>query len=224
MYFTGTAILHELIELLVDKKPIKSILEEDHPSCEAFWATINGSHWPIDKKIDDSNACLLLQHLLENEIVYSRKFEIDQLAEGLQVLGLLQMIQKNPIACRDLLCHNPEMKITSEKFLSQVCAVEPSDFSQKQSYDCFLRFVNSAGEEKLRCLLQFTTGHMSIPPQGLPNKMCTKYLPDDDSTSLPKSVACLGIIHLPTVHSSEKKLIDSLNIALEFESQGFGSA
>ena len=148
--------------------------------------------------------------MLKNEIVYSRKFEIGQLAEGLQVLGLLQMIQKNPTACRDLLCHNPEMKMTSEKFLSQVCAVEPSDFSQKQSYDWFLTFVNSAGEEKLRCLLQFTTGHMSIPPQGFPNKMCIKYLP------VWESFICL--------HSSETKFIDSLNIALEFESQGFGSA
>lgn len=208
----------------MDKKTIKSILEEDHPSCDAFWAIINGSHWPIEKKIDDSNACLLLQHLVENEIVYSRKFEIDQFAEGLKVMGLLQEIQENPTVCHDLLCHNPEMKMTAEKFLSQVRLVEPTDFSQKQSYDWFLKFVNSEGEEKLRSLLQFITGHMSIPPQGLPHKMCIKYLPDDDGASLPKSVACLGIINLPTVHSSEMKFNNSLDIALEFESQGFGSA
>lgn len=50
--------------------------------------------WPIDKQITGSNSSHLLQHLLENEIVYSRKMEIDQLSEGLQVLGLLQVIQK----------------------------------------------------------------------------------------------------------------------------------
>ena len=67
----------------------------DHPSSDAFWTIINASHWPSDKQITDSNSSHLLQHLLENEIVYSSKMEIDQLSEGLQVLGLLQVIQKN---------------------------------------------------------------------------------------------------------------------------------
>lgn len=195
----------------------------DHPSSDAFWAIINASHWPSDKQITDSNSSHLLQHLLENEIIYSRKMEIDQLSEGLQVLGLLQVIQKNPTVCYELLCYNPKLKLTAEKFLSQVF-LEPADFSEKQSYNWFLKFVNSANEEMLASLLQFITGHRSIPPRGLPHQICIKYLPDDDSASLPKSVACLAVLNLPTVHSSEKKFMESLTIALQCESQGFGSA
>lgn len=196
----------------------------DHPSSDAFWALINASHWPIDKQITDSNRSHLLQHLLENEIVYSRKMEIDQLSEGLQVLGLLQLIQKHPHMCFELFCYNHNLKLTSEKFLTQVYLKEPADFSEKQSYNWFLKFVNSADAKVLASLLQFITGHRSIPPRGLPHQICIKYLPDDDSASLPKSVACLAIINLPTVHSSEKKFMESLTIALQCESQGFGSA
>lgn len=211
------------MELLLNNEPTANILG-DHPSSDAFWATINASHWPIDKQITDSSASHLLQHLLENEIVYSRKLEIDQFAEGLRVMGLLQIIQRNPTVCYEMLCYNPKLKLTAEQFLSQVHLEEPSDFSEKQSYNWFLKFVNSADEEKLVCLLQFITGHMSIPPRGLPYQICIKYLPDDDSASLPKSSACLAIISLPTVHSSEKKFMESLNIALQCESQGFSSA
>jgi len=219
----GTATLHELMRQLVSTEPTADILG-DHPSSDAFWALINASHWPIDKQITDSNKSHLLQHLLENEIVYSRKMEIDQLSEGLQVLGLLQLIQKHPHLCFELFCYNPNLKLTSEKFLSQVYLKEPADFSEKQSYNWFLKFVNSADAKVLASLLQFITGHRSIPPRGLPHQICIKYLPDDDSASLPKSVACLAIINLPTVHSSEKKFMESLTIALQCESQGFGSA
>jgi len=66
-----------------------------------FWAIINASHWPIDKQMTDSNSSPLLQHLLENEIVCSRKMEIDQFSEGLQVLGLLQVIQKTLLSVRN---------------------------------------------------------------------------------------------------------------------------
>ena len=130
-------------------------------------------------------------------------------------MGLLQVIQKNPTVCYELLCYNPKLKLTAEKFLSQVLLLQPADFSEKQSYNWFLKFVNSANEEMLVSLLQFITGHRSIPPRGLP---------DDDSASLPKSVACLAVLNLPTVHSSEKKFMESLTIALQCESQGFGSA
>ena len=69
----------------------------DHPSSDAFWAIINASRWPIDKQIIDSNSSHLLQHLLENEIVYSRKIEIDQLSEGLKAsFGVVTGNTKKP--------------------------------------------------------------------------------------------------------------------------------
>ena len=197
---------------------------EEHASSETFWAIINASHWPLTKKIDDENTSMLIQHLLENEIIYSRKLEMDSFAEGLDVMGLLEIIRENPCSCRDLLCYNTEMKLTAEKFFSQMILKEPEDFSEKQSYLWFLKYVESLSEERLISLLQFVSGHKSIPPRGLLHKICVKYLPDDESATLPKSLACLSIIHLPTVYSSEKRFVQGLDVALKWGSEGFGSA
>lgn len=167
---------------------------------------------------------MLIQHLLENEILHSRKLEIDSFAEELEIMGLLRIIRENPSSCRDLLCYNTEMKLTPKKFISQMIPMEPTDFSEKQSYDWFMKYINSSCEEKLQCLLQFVSAHRSIPPRGLLHRVCVKFLPDDEKASLPKSMACLGIIHLPTVYSSEKRFMQSLDTALKWGSEGFGSA
>ena len=87
-----------------------------------------------------------------------------------------------------------------------------------------MKYVEEADEDKLRSLLQFITGHKSVPPCGLPQKICLKYLPDDDEKGLPTSSACLAILNIPTIHSSEAKFIHNFDVALRFESQGFGSA
>lgn len=48
--------------------------------------------------------------------------------------------------------------------------------------------------------------------------------PDDDERAfLPLATACLAILQLPTIHSTENKFNKSLDIALEFESQGFAT-
>ena len=74
---------------------------------------------------------MLIQHLLENKIICSRKLEMDSFAEGLDVMGLLEIIRENPRSCRDLSCYNTEMKMTAEKFFSQMMLKEPEDFSEK---------------------------------------------------------------------------------------------
>ena len=209
---------------LAEETPSINCVLEDHASSDAFWAIINASHWPLAKKIDDQNATMLIQHFLENEIIYSRKLEMDSFAERLDVLGLLEIIRQNPGSCRDLLCYNTGMKMTAEKFFSQMMLKEPDDFSEKQSYLWFLKYVQSASEEQLIRLLQFVSGYKSIPPRGLLHKICVKYLPDDESATLPKSMACLSIIHLPTVYSSEKRFVQSLDVALKWGNEGFGSA
>ena len=70
-----------------------------------------------------------------------------------------------------------------------------------------MKYVEEADEDKLRSLLQFITGHKSVPPCGLPQNICLKYLPDDDEKGLPTSSACLAILNIPTIHSSEAKFI-----------------
>lgn len=167
---------------------------------------INASHWPITKKITDQNVAHLVQNLLESEIILSRKFEIDSFAEGLKTLEFLDVI-KNKEVCFKLLCNSIEQTLTSNGFknLFDASVERPSDFAQQRSYDWFMEYVSNASEEKLRSLLQFITGFKSIPP------------------SLPSATACLAILQIPTIHSTASKFNQSFDVALEFESQGFGT-
>jgi len=217
-------VLHDLLDKL-QEGDVSQVLE-NHPSSESFWSVINASHWPITKKITDQNVAHLVQNLLESEIILSRKFEIDSFAEGLKMLEFLDVIKNNKEVCFKLLCYSIDQTLTSNGFknLFDASVERPSDFAQQRSFDWFMEYVSNAGEEKLRCLLQFITGFKSVPPRGLPHNIVLKYLPEDDEkSSLPSATACLAILQLPTIHSTANKFNQSFDIALEFESQGFGA-
>ena len=217
-------MLHELLDKL-QEGDVDEVLDS-HPSSESFWSVINASHWPITKKITNQNAAHLVQNLLESEIILSRKFEIDSFAKGLKMFEFLDVIKNNKEVCFKLLCNSIEQTLTPTGFqnLFDASVERPSDFAQQRSYDWFIEYVSNAGEEKLKCLLQFITGFKSIPPRGLPHNIVLRYLPDDDEkASLPSATACLAILQLPTIHSTENKFNQSLDIALQFESQGFAT-
>ena len=63
----------------------------------------------------------------------------------------------------------------------------------------------------------------SIPFEGLKEAISVKYLIDDDTKMYPTSQACLKLIHVPTVHSTEKKFFEIMNTALKVESKGFAN-
>ena len=217
-------MLHELLDKL-QEGDVDEVLDS-HPSSESFWSVINASHWPITKKITNQNVAHLVQNLLESEIILSRKFEIDSFAKGLKMFEFLDVIKNNTEVCFKLLCNSIEQTLTPNGFqnLFDNSVERPSDFAQQRSYDWFIEYVSNAGEEKLKCLLQFITGFKSIPPRGLPHNIVLRYLPDDDEkASLPSATACLAILQLPTIHSTENKFNQSLDIALQFESQGFAT-
>ncbi|CAB4015461.1 G2 M phase-specific E3 ubiquitin- ligase-like isoform X4, partial [Paramuricea clavata] len=130
-------------------------------------------------------------------------------------------MKKNADLCFSLFCFSDDTALTAERFISLIDSkVEvPTEFSKKQSYDWFIQYVQSASAEQLQCLLKFATSFKTIPPYGMEHKITIKYLPDDDTASLPKSLACLAILSLPTVHSSHKKLNESIDVALKVESE-----
>lgn len=217
-------MLHDLLDKLQEGDVFEVL--ENHSSSESYWSVINASHWPITKKITDQNVVHLVQNLLESEIILSRKFEIDSFAEGLKTLEFLDVITNNKEVCFKLLCNSIEQTLTSNGFknLFDASVERPSDFAQQCSYDWFMEYVSNASQEKLRSLLQFITGFKSIPPCGLPHSIVLKYLPDDDEkSSLLSATACLAILQIPTIHSTATKFNQSFDVALEFESQGFGT-
>lgn len=219
-------MLLEMLEKFRNGETVSMVLE-DSPSSKVYWTIINSSHWSLTKAVTDADLPLLIQCLLENEILLSRKYEVDQLNEGLNFLGLLDIMKSNAGLCFSLFCCSDDTVLTAERFINLIDSkVEvPTDFSKKQSYDWFIQYIQGASAEQLQCLLKFATSFKTIPPYGMEHKITIKYLSDDDEkASLPKSLACLAILSLPTVHSSQKKFNESIDVALKFESEGFRSS
>ena len=71
---------------------MKDVLEWD-PTSKAYRVRINAA-LPT-KEVTKKEEPFLLQHLIESELILSRKYAVDQFAEGLSVLGLLQLIWDN---------------------------------------------------------------------------------------------------------------------------------
>eukprot|EP00794_Sanderia_malayensis_P008372 gene8372-9270_t len=114
----------------------------------------------------------------------------------------------------------PNKQLTPDAFINLVTTEIRTAFGDRQSYDWFMQFIQDSKEKRLHGLLQFITGFKNVPPLVLPHKICLKYLSEEDeSASLPTSMACLCILSLPTVPSFEESLI----LAIDCESQGFGS-
>ena len=125
-------MLLEMLEKFCNGETVSMVLE-DTPSSEVYWVIINSSHWSLTKAVTDADLPLLIQCLLENEILLSQKYEVDQLSEGLNFLGLLDIMKSNAGLC----CCSDDTVLTAERFISLIDSkVEvPTDFGKKQSYD-----------------------------------------------------------------------------------------
>ena len=133
--------MHSLIEKFENGASVKQVLEEDKMQ-EAYWATGNASHWPMTKPITDNDVLLVIQRLIENEVIVSRKFEIDQLAEGLSVIRLHQLIRENKEVCSELLSYDFQSDLTPERFLNLLQPLDQQkDFAKKNSYEWFTNYI-----------------------------------------------------------------------------------
>eukprot|EP00794_Sanderia_malayensis_P013334 gene13334-14712_t len=149
---------------------------------------------------------------------------IDQFADVLNAAGVLDKVRKNKQLCEVLFTHSPNKQLIPDAFMRLVATERPTAFGDRQSYDWFMQFIQDSEEKRLHGLLQFITSFRNVPPLGLPHKICLKYLSEEDeSATLPTSIACLCILSLPTVHSSKAKFEESVILAIDCESQGFGS-
>ena len=58
----------------------------------------------------------LLANLIEQELVWSRKQEIDEIIHGLDDVGLLDYLKAYSNECKNLLCYNKEDKFGVAEF------------------------------------------------------------------------------------------------------------
>ena len=206
-------------------------LLENNEKSDVYWVLINASCWPKEEKIKKSNKAALAQHLIHNELLVSRVTEMEEFGRGLQSFGLFKLAMDHPQLMQYLFVHNPDFqKFEPEQFLeylknSDMC----DDFSRKQAYEWLLAFIKDdqtsedyPGGSRLSALFSFCTGlkHPSLLSSSS-SKIMVQYHPDDDTFSLPVSSACLNILTIPTVHSSQIKFFQAMDIALKCESEGF---
>ena len=143
---------------------IDNILDEDSDA-GVYWAIINGAHWPITKPITKADIQLLLQMIIENEVVMSRKFEIDQFADGLHAVKLLDQVRRNRQLCEALFTHSSSSQLTPDMFIKLLVNNErPTAFADRQSYDWLMQFIKDSEEKRFHGLLQFITGFKRVPP------------------------------------------------------------
>ena len=174
----------------------------------------------------------LVTTLIEHEVLWSRKQELDEFSRGLDTLGLLEIMRRNPVAAKGLMCFDAEKEFGPQEFEQCLHHVPPdvNDFAKTQAYSFFDQYIKDntvspsyPGGCKLKALLLFCTSYPLPPPGGLPKKITLSYLSDDDQYQLPTSAACFGYLRLPTVHSSQSKFNEMMDKALQYESLGFSA-
>lgn len=227
----STEMLHDLIECIDKAKSndeIQELLFADDKK-DVYWQLINSSHWPTAQPIKTENKNLMIQELVYNELVSSRRAEIAEFEAGLETLGFLKYAKLHPQYLKEILCYSSSLwKAFGIDEFKGIVVTEPKSFSQRQALEWLYEYLedSEAGKEliggsRVKALLLFGTGQKSLPRNGFRNKLQIHYLPDDDEYCLPTSSACLQIIRLPTVHSSKKKFFEAIETALKFGALGF---
>ena len=95
------------------------------------------------------------------------------------------------------------------------------DLTQKQCFHWFIGYVCDPDQASFKVFFSL--------PQGTDLYLLVayqisryRYPPDDDErASMPTSSTCLAILNIPTLHSVEATLIESLDCALKCEAKDF---
>eukprot|EP00794_Sanderia_malayensis_P014417 gene14417-15924_t len=225
----ATEHTHNFIERLDTAKTeeaIRQVLFEDDNQ-EVYWQIINNCHWPKAQVVDLSNKSMLVQEIIYNETVASRRDEIKELSEGLEILGFLDYAKQHPKYLKELFSSDNERKPFELADFEKAIFSSANTFAEKQALDWLFEYlkISSSGDfyggSRLTALLMFCTGSTCPPRLGFIQKIQIKFLQDDDEKELPTSSGCLRILHLPTVHSSKQKFFAAMDIALKYGALGF---
>ena len=222
---SGTESLITLIEKLECcklKGDVDTLLYSDSSEADIYWTIINSSHWPKQNQISIANISILIQHLMYNEIILSRRNETEELIAGLMSLGFYQKLVLNVDIVKPLLCFDEKVHIlTKESIYDCFTFQETHNFVENQAKSWLIDYIGKT--RKLSEFLCFVTGYRFMPYYGLKGLISVKYLPDDDTNSLPKSSACLKILYIPTVYSNKEKFFKAIDNALDCECEGFSN-
>lgn len=228
----ATEALHDLIEELDKAKTeeeIQSLLFENENK-DVFWVLIGSCHWPASASINSINKNLLIQDLIYNEVVSSRREEIGEIGKGLDALGFLDYAKKHAAFIKEILCYNEFLRREfSVDDLKAVCDVAPESDREQQALDWLYSYLSQPHltddlpcGTRMKTLLQFWSGNKYPLAAGLSKKFQIRFLADGiGAQKLPTATACLSILRLPTVHNTEDEFSSAMTTALKFEAFGF---
>ena len=216
----GSANLLKLIDALDSTKS----QEDLDNTTDEHMEIINCSRWDPTKRITLENKGVLLAELLFDELIRKRQSQIQSIREGMQAVGLLPYINSNAEICKQVFVAQATINRQSFSELIVNDDVRRDEFENKQAYEYFQSFLDSASTDTLSAILKFTTGFQSIPPWGLRKHIVIRYLEDDEKKIYPEAMACFNILQLPTVHSKKKTFEEHILKALSIEGIGFSAS
>ena len=220
--------LIQKLDSAANDEEINKILGND-----VYFEIINQSQWPTAKVINTNTRHMLAQQLILNDVVFQRMPQILALRDGLQSLGVLDMLMQYPQQCRQLLVFREET-LTPSQFINDILTkasqLDPEDPVKKAAHQFFMQYISASCEDKkkefpegrLKLLLQFATGQASVTGISYV-QVELAYLEDEEAKTLPEATACAGKLHLPTVHSTYQSFEASMDTALKYGAYGFGT-
>ena len=99
--------------------------------------TFQNKEQVIDINIRD----VFFQHLEQNELLTSRKSEMDELKEGLKSLVLLDAIAKNSDMCKVLFCSVKSQNITFAVVSDILMPISTTNYAEEQSKNWFFNYL-----------------------------------------------------------------------------------
>ena len=152
--------------------------------------------------------------------------------EGLQILGMIDLIRKLPEQMKDKFLASSTV-VPKEKLIKELDFSIPTNEAEKRAKSFLLEYVglekqatigNDGKCPRLVGILTFGTGQQVIGSAGLPEKITVEYssLKDND---LPAAGTCgNNSLIIPTKHESFEIFKEKMDKAFELELTGFGEA
>ncbi|CAB3988806.1 G2 M phase-specific E3 ubiquitin- ligase-like [Paramuricea clavata] len=125
-------------------------------SSEPFLNVLQDSGLVTLPNVDNSIA--IAEAMVSYHVLVKRAVMLDNFAKGLQTLGILEEIRKNPSQFEEVFLHN-ENAVSASAVLQSI-VFKPEDATM---YAMLASFINDASEQELESLLKFITGISSVP-------------------------------------------------------------
>eukprot|EP00112_Aurelia_sp_Birch-Aquarium-sp1_P008879 Seg199.14 transcript_id=Seg199.14/GoldUCD/mRNA.D3Y31 product="Apoptosis-resistant E3 ubiquitin protein ligase 1" protein_id=Seg199.14/GoldUCD/D3Y31 len=216
-------MLHELIGAIKkaeSDEQLDLLLDETSSTGQVNSAIINASSWDMTEVINIRKCDALISELIVDELLRKRLPQMNAIADGLVLTGVLQYIRSHPSLMGELFVTGND--ISTLAILASITKQEHNlSDDEERVYSWLISFIENASKECLSQLLQFATSLKSFPPIGLKPKIeigfhstCNKVYPE--------AAVCFRQMNLPVCHNEYSDFERHMNTALSLGTEGFG--